>query len=62
VSADSMAWSLQARLLPPTPGHTHKSCANCLEFALDWRSDLLAGVDRSSRLEPAQPSQSEMFS
>jgi hypothetical protein len=37
VSADSMAWSYNARKNPPLPGHTHKSCANCLEWALAWR-------------------------
>lgn len=36
-SADSTAWSLRARLRgAPLPGHTHKSCANCLEFAERW--------------------------
>lgn len=36
-SADSMAWSFHARKHPPMPGHTHKSCANCMEYALAWR-------------------------
>lgn len=42
-SADSMAWSSHGRREPPLPGHAsrHKNCANCLEFALLWRSDLL---------------------
>lgn len=39
-SADSMAWSLVARREPALPGHSHKNCANCLEFALGWRSEL----------------------
>jgi hypothetical protein len=39
-SADSMAWSFDARHGGPLPGHTHKSCANCLEYAADWRRDL----------------------
>jgi hypothetical protein len=38
VSADSMAWSFHATKEPPMPGHSHKRCNNCLEFALDWRS------------------------
>lgn len=42
VSADSMAWSYNARKQPPLPGHTHESCANCLEWALRWRESLLA--------------------
>lgn len=41
VSADSLAWSLNARMNPPMAGHTHKSCANCEAWALDWRRDLL---------------------
>jgi hypothetical protein len=37
-SADSMAWSAQARRQPPLPGCTgHRSCANCLRYALRWR-------------------------
>ena len=34
-SADSMAWSLRGRHVH-NPRHSHKSCANCLEFALSW--------------------------
>lgn len=40
-SSDSMAWSLDARRKAPIPGHTHKNCANCLEWALRWRSKVL---------------------
>lgn len=40
-SADSLAWSFAARYQPPLPGHKHKTCANCLEFALLWRDRLL---------------------
>lgn len=36
-SADSLAWSYRARRSPPMPGHLHKSCANCMAFALEWR-------------------------
>jgi hypothetical protein len=39
-SADSMAWSYGARYQPPIPGHTHKSCSNCLEYALEWRASV----------------------
>jgi hypothetical protein len=55
-SADSLAWSYRARLSPPLPGCAHRSCANCLRFALNWRAELLAAVDRRSvqlRLELA---------
>jgi hypothetical protein len=39
---DSMAWSLGARFNPPLRGHTHKNCANCLEYALRWRAKVIA--------------------
>lgn len=42
VSADSLAWSSTARRERPLSGHTHKNCANCLEFALLWRDRLPA--------------------
>jgi hypothetical protein len=47
-SSDSMAWSYDARRRPPLPGHTHKSCANCMEYALRWRLRALeaAGLSR----------------
>jgi hypothetical protein len=32
-SADSMAWSYDARRSPALPGHTHKNCANCMVWA-----------------------------
>lgn len=40
-SADSMAWSLDARRSAPLEGHTHKNCANCLDWALAWRERVL---------------------
>jgi hypothetical protein len=40
-SADSLAWSYQARRKPPITGHTHKNCANCRPYALAWRNRLL---------------------
>lgn len=45
-SADSLAWSYQARRSWPLPGCTHKSCANCARFALRWRRQLLAYQDQ----------------
>lgn len=56
-TSDSMAWSRQARWERPLPGHEvrHKNCANCLEYALAWRQDVLArvadGDDRGDQLE-----------
>jgi len=44
-SADSLAWSYDARRAPPLPGHQHKNCANCLEYALTWRQRLLVKLD-----------------
>jgi hypothetical protein len=42
-SADSMAWSAQARRQPPLPGCTgHINCANCPRYALRWRARVLA--------------------
>ncbi len=41
-SADSLAWSYAARRNPPLPGCSHRSCANCLEYALEWRARMLA--------------------
>lgn len=44
-SADSLAWSYNARRNPPLPGCvTHKNCANCLKWALRWRERLLNGL------------------
>jgi hypothetical protein len=43
-SADSMAWSMDARRSPPLPGHTHKNCANCEDWALMWRQRVLATI------------------
>ena len=49
-SADSMAWSLNARRHPPLPGHDrpgpgrprgHSTCANCLDWARLWRDRAL---------------------
>lgn len=46
-SADSLAWSFRARRSPPLPGHEarHKNCANCPDWALMWREQLLAGLE-----------------
>ena len=41
-SADSMAWSIDARHRAPLPGcHGHRNCANCLRYALTWRTNVL---------------------
>ncbi len=48
-SADSMAWSRAARYEPPLPDCTHKTCANCMRFALRWRESVLAAIRRGQR-------------
>lgn len=49
LTCDSMAWSFQARREPPLAGHSHSSCANCLDYALAWRRRVLA-VPESQQL------------
>lgn len=56
-SADSMAWSLGARMAGPQPGCPHGrdgtgSCGNCLRYAIGWRSRVVGALDRAT----AQPS------
>jgi hypothetical protein len=53
-SADSMSWSFDARYSEPMPGHTHKSCSNCLAYATAWRQQLLG------RLTPSTASRFEL--
>lgn len=48
-SADSLAWSLNARKHDPLPWCTHSSCANCHKWALRWRERLLAAVAKAGR-------------
>lgn len=45
-SADSLAWSYNARRNPPIAGHTHKSCSSCLPWALRWRERALSRANR----------------
>lgn len=52
LSADSMAWSFNARrervALPGCAGH--KNCANCARYALAWRGRMLAAPARPPQL------------
>jgi hypothetical protein len=50
VSCDSMAWSDAARFDAPIPGHTHQHCNNCMEYALQWRDDILARIGRDGEV------------
>jgi len=44
-SADSLAWSAQARREPPLPGCVgHGNCANCPRYATQWRQRVLAAT------------------
>lgn len=45
-SADSLAWSYDARRSAPLPGceGTHKACNNCPRYALKWREELFESV------------------
>lgn len=57
-SADSMAWSKDAYYAARRgirhPGCTHKSCANCLRYALRWREQLLASLAAVNAARHAQ--------
>ncbi|MFF0290339.1 hypothetical protein [Streptomyces sp. NPDC005262] len=43
-SADSAAWSSHARYRPPLAGHTHKNCANCIDYAMRWRTHVINAI------------------
>ncbi len=52
-SADSMAWSYDARKHTPLPGCTHQKCANCLRYALNWRERAVRSFQYAAR-QPRQ--------
>ena len=56
-SADSLAWSYNARRHPPLDGCRHRSCANCPRWALAWRNRVLhrASFQQPTLFEPATP-------
>jgi len=43
-SSDSLAWTVEARMNPPLPGHHHKHCSFCVDYALLWRDRLLESI------------------
>jgi hypothetical protein len=50
-SSDSLAWSLQARKRgAPLEGCTHKSCANCMRYAVAWRERAISFTRHGSQL------------
>ncbi len=44
-SADSLAWSFEARRSAPMAGCRQANCANCLRYATAWRERTLARLD-----------------
>lgn len=53
-SADSFAWSLDARFADPLPGCTHAHCTACHRYALRWRSALLDRFEHADRARQRQ--------
>ena len=45
VSADSLAWSFEARRAPALPDCRHANCANCFRYAIAWRQRTLERLD-----------------
>lgn len=52
-SADSMAWSYRGRRIQPCPVKGLTSCANCLHFALTWRTNALTGLESHTPVQMA---------
>jgi hypothetical protein len=61
-SADSLAWSYNARKNPPMAGCAHASCANCLRRANWWRDRLLTSLKRGWQLDLFGPGDWEVAS
>jgi len=50
-TADSMAWSYDARRSAPLDGcESHINCANCLRYALSWRTGVLDLLDKGDSM------------
>lgn len=49
-SADSMAWSYAGRR-KRISGHSHKTCANCKDWALQWRQIVLGHIESNGRAQ-----------
>lgn len=49
VSADSLAWSYNARRNNPLPGCKHLKCASCPKWATRWRKRLMQKIDESKK-------------
>lgn len=54
-SADSMAWSFTARWQPVRlKGCTHKNCANCRRWALQWHGKVLKVLENNEKSREEQ--------
>jgi hypothetical protein len=53
-SADSLAWSVSAWHSPALPGHTHKACTSCMEFALAWRARMIEQMPGETTARPGE--------
>ena len=53
-SSDSMAWSYSARRAGRQEGCAHASCANCLPFALRWRTAVV-GAEHRPKVQVVMP-------
>lgn len=51
-SADSLAWSFDARHADPLPGCGHRRCNNCLRYALAWRERRLSTLAQGRLFGP----------
>lgn len=61
-SADSMAWSFDARRKPTQCGNTtHKNCANCFIYAKEWRDRVVGLIERTAG-QTMQPLPNAVFS
>jgi hypothetical protein len=49
-SADSMAWSYEARYRPALLGHHHRCCNNCPEFALRWYNRVIHTIEHAGHI------------
>lgn len=56
-SADSLAWSFAARRRPPLPecALDHKSCQNCIRYALRWWHRVMTEVLERDIPKPKEP-------
>ncbi len=45
-----MAWSYGARYVPALPGHTHKHCGNCLEYAENWHEKIQTKISKPKQI------------